>query len=229
MILTVLGKYGPYPPVGGGTSSYKIEGKSTAVALDFGSGALGRFGDRLPDAVVLSHLHYDHISDTFPLVYKLKDRLKVYMPFTECAARDLIFSEEKFEPIRITDGMKARINEFELTFTAMTHSVESYAVTVSDGESVLFYSGDTVCNAKIPELVKNCDFALLDAAQSKDAPSEVPHMKLWQAEDLAAHTRARVVVTHIPPVGFSADEAKERGLEIADEFRSYSIRRTPNE
>ena len=80
MRLTILGNNGPYPAAGGACSSYLLESDSgsTAILVDCGAGALARLEERLPierlDAVVLSHLHYDHMSDMLPLHYALQFR-----------------------------------------------------------------------------------------------------------------------------------------------------------
>ena len=71
MELTILGRYGPLPAAGGATSAYCVASAGTRILLDFGTGALSRTGGGLSgvdaDAIVLSHLHYDHIADIFPI------------------------------------------------------------------------------------------------------------------------------------------------------------------
>ena len=73
MRLTVLGKYGPFPAPGGATSGYLIEQGDTRVLFDCGSGVLTRLLAQCPleqlDAVVLSHLHEDHVADMQVLAY----------------------------------------------------------------------------------------------------------------------------------------------------------------
>ena len=64
MFLTVLGRHGPYPRPGGACSGYFIEDGSTRVLIDCGSGVLSRLMEHVHpahlDAIVLSHLHFDH-------------------------------------------------------------------------------------------------------------------------------------------------------------------------
>ena len=75
MFLTVLGRHGPYPRPGGACSGYLIEDGATRVLVDCGSGVLSRLlGILRPeelDAIVLSHLHFDHCSDLFVMRYAL--------------------------------------------------------------------------------------------------------------------------------------------------------------
>ena len=42
MELTVLGMNGPFPAANGATSGYLVRGEKTRVAMDLGSGTLGR-------------------------------------------------------------------------------------------------------------------------------------------------------------------------------------------
>ena len=76
MKLTVLGCNGPYPEPDGACSGYLLESGETRVLIDCGTGTLARLTAIMPpeklDAVILSHLHYDHMSDMLPLIYKLQ-------------------------------------------------------------------------------------------------------------------------------------------------------------
>ena len=78
MKLTVLGCNGPYPAAGGACSGYLLEAENTRVLLDCGTGVLAALPARMApeelDAVVLSHLHYDHMSDMLPLIYRMQGK-----------------------------------------------------------------------------------------------------------------------------------------------------------
>ena len=73
MYLTILGNNGPFPAPGGACSSYLLESDSgeTKLLIDAGTGSLARLMDiarpETLDAVVLSHLHFDHMSDLLPM------------------------------------------------------------------------------------------------------------------------------------------------------------------
>ena len=73
MKFKVLGKYGPFPPAGGATSGYLLLGKNAKIAFEMGSGVFARLASACaPEnlgALVISHLHYDHISDLGVLNY----------------------------------------------------------------------------------------------------------------------------------------------------------------
>lgn len=230
MILTVLGKYGPYPAAGGGTSSYLLKGGNTFLALDFGSGALGRMRsftelEKL-DALILSHLHNDHVSDVLPLVYALAAKgksLDVYMPQTVCPVKDLIDAVPMFNVKPITDGTEVKIKDLTVKFTRLVHPVESYASTVSDGKSGFFYSGDTSFTDRLFKAAKGCGTLLLDASLPAEAAEGVPHLSVFQAALIARKTRARILLTHVNPEFSPYAEAKTVGLEVVEEMSSYEV------
>ena len=74
MKLTVLGCNGPYPAPGGACSGYLLQEGDTGVLRDCGAGVLAQLEKHMPPqnltAIVLSHLHYDHMSDMLPLIYR---------------------------------------------------------------------------------------------------------------------------------------------------------------
>ena len=90
MKLTILGEYGPFAPAGGACSSYLLQGKHGGnILLDLGNGGLAQMQKYLSisqiDAVVLTHLHFDHISDLQILGYalsqlKLPRKPALYLP-----------------------------------------------------------------------------------------------------------------------------------------------------
>jgi len=79
MRMTVLGKSPSYTDAGGACSGYLIEEGDAALLLDCGNGVfakLRQFVDYVAvDAVVISHMHADHILDLVPFAYAL-----VYAP-----------------------------------------------------------------------------------------------------------------------------------------------------
>ena len=98
MKLTILGKYGPYPAAGGACSGYLIEQGGNHVLIDCGSGVLSRLQQvcKIHDlsAIVLSHLHSDHMADMLVLRYALeigKARgILVWAPFPSICQKILL-------------------------------------------------------------------------------------------------------------------------------------------
>ena len=79
MDLRVLGKSPAWQDAGGACSGYLVEDEGARVLLDCGSGVLGKLRAVVDyadiDAVVVSHLHADHILDLVPYACAL-----VYAP-----------------------------------------------------------------------------------------------------------------------------------------------------
>ena len=89
MIFTVLGMNGPYAAAGGAGSGYLLRDDEMKenILLDCGPGVVARLqkytGLRSLSGVVLSHLHYDHMSDMLALQYALgnwENPLRVVAP-----------------------------------------------------------------------------------------------------------------------------------------------------
>ena len=75
MRLTILGKSPAWADAGGACSGYLVEDGETAIVLDCGNGVFGKLRSRIDyrevDAVVVSHLHGDHLLDLVPFAYAL--------------------------------------------------------------------------------------------------------------------------------------------------------------
>lgn len=76
MKLTVLGNNGPFPSPGGACSGYLLEEDSTKILIDCGNGVLSNLQKICPfedlSAIILTHLHSDHISDLMVLRYAVQ-------------------------------------------------------------------------------------------------------------------------------------------------------------
>lgn len=231
MILTVLGKYGPYAGRGGATSSYLVRGGGANVVLDFGSGALSRLQTYVSlkdlDGIVLSHLHNDHISDLFTLSHYLSNEnqsVNLYLPLTECPQYDFLSGFDCFNLIPAFHLREIRIKGLTLQFSAMTHSIESYGVRVSDGATTLFYSGDTTFNDRIVSAANGADTLLLDCALPTAVAKGAPHMSVSEGAFIGRSLGARVLATHVHPKYSCAAEAKSTGnVELVEEMTDYNV------
>lgn len=235
MKLTVLGKYGPYPPAGGACSSYLIEDGDTHVLLDFGAGAYARLLEHLPasqlDAIALSHLHADHMSDTGVLQYAVEQGrampgLPIFAP-RGCRALDV----PAFRHIRIWDGAQTRVGSLTLTFRSVRHVGEAYAIEVKDdGGKRLFYTGDTGAFAELADYARDCGLLLADACLLEISDPGAPryHMTAAEVGELALAANAgRTLLTHIWGGGMDEDALLRAcgvpGCEVAAEGRAYEV------
>lgn len=204
MKLTIIGNYGPYPVSNQNTSCYLVSGKHTTIALDFGSGAIAGVSSKMDitklDGIVFSHLHYDHISDILPLVYLAdinKIKYNVYMPSMDCPQADIINGASGYNVGFIDESKKVTIGEFSLQFLAVNHPIKTYAIKVTDGKSMLVYSGDTTYFSGLKEFCKGSDIALLDCGNG-DASAGL-HLSLDNAREIASCVRGQVIASHINP------------------------------
>ena len=242
MKLKILGKYGPYPQVGGATSAYAISDEHTTVAFEFGAGAFSRFVaykniDSL-DALILSHFHFDHCSDVGVLGYALQrlaakneaiKPLKIYCPFSDSPLSLAIAGMNAFEIIRVSDGDRVRIGSFDVRFYSVNHPVPCLGFTVSDGNSVFAYGGDSNESVNLERLLENADLALLDGGfLDTDWSESKPHMSVKKCCELAEKYGVKAIITHINPEYNEKDVIEEIGAAsrlccIAEENEEYEI------
>lgn len=204
MKLTVLGCNGPYPEPDGACSGYLLESSRTRVLIDCGTGVLARLTAIMPpeelDAVILSHLHYDHMSDMLPMIYKLQGagkKLPVYAPEGVQPVRALLESAYDVRDIDTLDT----IGDLKLSVLPVRHPVPCRAVRAEAQNCVFCYTGDTnTCDA-IQDFVRDCDLLLADGCFPISLWAEnKPHLSAYLAAEIAAQAKAkRLVVTHFTP------------------------------
>lgn len=208
MRLTVLGNNGPYPIPGGACSGYLLESDSgnTTILLDCGTGVLARLEQCIPldqlDAVVLSHLHYDHMSDMLPMHYALqfnprKKPLNVYAPSQPVEVRKLLAGNQ----IDLWPMNETVIGEMKISFCPVRHPVETYAVAVECDDARFVYTGDSNTDFALELFCDSADVLLADAGlSSADHKESSPHLSAALCGKLAKDTGVkRLLLTHFNP------------------------------
>jgi ribonuclease BN (tRNA processing enzyme) len=247
--VTVLGKYSPYPPAGGAGPGYWVEAEGpdsgTGVLLECGPGVLDRFQKHVGPlskihTVILSHLHFDHISDVMVLRYaaaadsryrELPHHVRIYAPPQPETEFSFLTYKEATSGNALYSGMSLQVGPFKITFHQGIHGIPSFAVRVEGPEGVLAYSGDTCpCDALL-EAAKDADLFLCEASGIEaDADYVAPgHLTARQAGEIASQAGAkRLLLTHIWPL-YDQDELLQEcrdvfaHAELAQEGRCYSI------
>ncbi len=227
MKLHVLGCSGSYAGPDGPASSYLLEsedaeGRTWRVLIDLGSGAFGSLQRVICpstlDAVLISHLHPDHFLDLTGLevFYAYHERndlpfLPIHAPADLadrlCQVHDRPtpvpsgVTEVPFDYRTITDGTEIRIGPLQIQVRAVVHPVEAYGFRITDGTSVLTYSGDTDSCPALEELAQGADVFLCEAGyiEGRDDRFTGVHLTGRRAGEAAAKAQVkRLVLTHIP-------------------------------
>ena len=213
MRLTCLGRYGPYPAPRGRTTSYLLHTDDATMVVDFGSGALSHLLEYVcmdqVDAILLSHLHADHISDMRVLAYMLnplvlsgkREKLKIYLPSSPQREFDEIAGQAAFEAVVVESGKTYSIGGAEVSYQKTIHPVLCYAMRIEQNGSTLAYSADSVFDENLIPFVKNADLLLCDAAFAQEnVPQNAPHMTGGEAGRLAKLAEVKkLLLTHINP------------------------------
>lgn len=217
MRVTVLGRSPSWEDAGGACSGYLVEEGDGRLLVDCGNGVFAKLRTardyRSVGAVVISHLHADHMLDLVPFAYALQygrgapARPRLVAPPGAGAAfrrlcgtwgsEDLIeraFALEEYAP-----GDERSVEGMRLRFTAVPHFVPTCAIDVRGADRGRFtYGADCGPNDAIVELARGTDLLMLEATLDAPEPEE-PRGHLT-AREAGQHARRagvqRLVVTH---------------------------------
>jgi ribonuclease BN (tRNA processing enzyme) len=215
MRLTVLGCAGSFPGPESACSAYLVEVDGFRLLLDFGVGsmsALQRYaGMHSVDAILLSHLHCDHMLDA--CLYVVVRRyapdgpfppLPVYAPVgaPERIAAAYGHPDESVDDVYTFHALRPgtfALGPFSVTVDRVNHPVETYGVRIEHGGRVLAYSSDTApCDALL-RLAQDADVFLCEASYL-DGEDNPPGLHLTGREAGEIATKAgvgRLVLTHL--------------------------------
>ncbi len=243
MKLTCIGRYGPYPRAGASCSCYLLQYNGNNIVIDMGCGSLTKLLGLLRvadiDALVLSHLHADHMGDVLTLRYALDASKKmgqrqmplpVYLPGQPEIESGLICKHGMIDAHIISDGLSANICGIDVMFSLMPHAVPSYAMKFCADGKTFVYSGDTKENDKLAPFAAGADLLLMEAAfLSRDKTPGAPHVDAIEAGRIALDGQVkRMLVTHIFPEYNENDilnEVRESfpSAELIEESKMYEV------
>ncbi len=244
MRLTVLGRYGPYPPAGGACSGYLVEDSGCKILLDCGNGVLSRLQQQVPfwelDAIFLSHLHADHMSDLIIMRYGLEMAMKeniMDVPLPLYATSEPATEYEKFlykncfDLIPLYAGSVVEIKPFIIKAQQVKHSIPTLGFRLETEAETLVYSSDTEYHEELSQFACGADIFLCEANyQEKDLQNSYGnHMTASQAGRIAFNAGVkRLLLTHLHPnneIKTSMAEAGKyyKGVEVASEGQTYLL------
>lgn len=234
MRLTVVGCSGSMSGPDSASSCYLVQAdapdgaggtRTWSIVLDLGSGAFGALLRHLDpahlDAVVLSHLHADHVVDVTGLeVYRryhpggalgpvrllgpagTRERVGALTMEEDLSALDASFTFGEHTP-----GRAVTVGPLRIESVPVEHPVTAFGVRVTgpaeggQGEAVLAYSGDTDACDGLIEVARDADLLLCEAAfqEGRDSVRGI-HLTGHRAGEAATRAAVRrLVLTHLPP------------------------------
>jgi ribonuclease BN (tRNA processing enzyme) len=242
MQMTVLGRYGTFPAPGGACSGYLLEREGKFVLLDCGNGVMSRLQAycRLEDleAVIITHLHDDHVGDLRILKYAIETKrefgtmhkpLKVYLPDEPADIFKGLVYPKAFDMVRIHPFSIIEEAGMKFRFAPMVHSIPSYAISVEADGKKLVYSGDTVMHGGLSEFAREADLFLCEATVAIEGTVPIPHLSAGQAGRTAVEAGVRrLLLTHL---WCEEDSEKCRmeaqaycaDAEVAEELKVYLV------
>jgi len=254
MRLTILGRSPASPNPGEACAGYLVEGGGARVLVDIGPGVVAQLLERHHpdelDAVVVSHLHADHMLDLVTLRYvypwrarPYDERLRVILPPGSAdQMRDLargVGNERHFEDsFRLSehDGSGTlRFGGLTITPVETQHYIPCWGFRLEAENRRLAYTADTAPCGGLSDLADAPDLLLSEAtlrSLDEDATPPEPRGHLLPAEagEAGRTGRARrLMLTHLPVDGngdWARDEAADAfdgSVEVAEPSRSYEI------
>src|SRR3954454_9160048 len=228
MRVTVLGKSPSWQDVDGACSGYLLAEGDTHVVLDMGNGVFGklrRFRDYTEiDAVVLSHLHADHILDVVPYAYALtyaprQQPVPVHVwPGTDEPARPRLIAppgardvfrriagawgpeeliDNAFDLCEYGQGDEATVGPLTFAFHEVPHFTRTHAVAVysADHDRRFTFSADSAPSEALVEFARDTDLLFVEATLPRpEREGPRGHLTPREAGDHAKLAGARRVV-----------------------------------
>ncbi|MDA0182750.1 MBL fold metallo-hydrolase [Solirubrobacter phytolaccae] len=237
MRITVLGKSPAWQDADGACSGYLVEGGGQSVLLDCGPGVFAKLRTRLPyervDAVVITHLHADHVMDLVPFASGIR-----YRPWEGAAPRPKLYAPPGAREVfaRLCEGGSMSADHIELAFdltiydpaAALTlgglgvrfqpvpHYIPANAVEFSDGGARFTFGADCGPSEDLVAFAAGTDVLMVEATLLEpEPPDDRGHLTPFEAGEHAAAAGAkRLVLTHF---------AEEAGPDwvISEAARAY--------
>jgi ribonuclease BN (tRNA processing enzyme) len=224
MIATVLGSAAAGGNPGSGCSGYLVQSGPTNVLVDCGSGTIAELKRRIEirrlNAIVISHMHLDHILDLVTLrgairyaPVPLDERIALWLPPGGveildglAAPLDLdhhspLFFDHAFETAEYNPIDSLQIGEISLDFAPTQHPMPTWAMRIarSGSERALGYTADSGPVTNLAAFFHEVQTLIAEATllHSETSPVERAHMTAREAGRLAQTCQAKqLVLTH---------------------------------
>jgi ribonuclease BN (tRNA processing enzyme) len=211
--ITVLGKSPAFQDVNGACSGYLVEGGGKKILLDCGPGVFAKLRTHTAyheiDAVVISHLHADHVIDLVTFASALrygahpaKPRL-IAPPGAKAVLTALCAGgsmrgdhiEGVFELTTYDPADTIALGEIETTFRPVPHYIPCNAVQFAHNGQRITYGADCGPNESLVDFAKDTDLLIAEATLPE--PDDEGHLTPFQAGEHGAKAKAkRLMLTH---------------------------------
>lgn len=245
MKITILGNSGPYPGIGSACSGYLLEYKDYKILIDCGNGTLSRLQKYIKsfdelDAIILTHLHSDHIADAMVLRYaiginkekgNIEKSIPLYAPMDPQETYVSLQFKDAFIMNKLEETTVLSFDGLRLTFKKMSHPIETYGIMMENEEQKLVYSSDTKLCDNIIELAKNADLLICECGLlERDKSDNIFHLTAKEVGEIATISNTQnLLITHIWP-GYKANDLLEEvktqykgQVNVAEEYKTYEI------
>lgn len=215
MRLTVLGCAGSFPGPEAACSAYLLEAEGFRLLIDFGTGSLSALqryvGLHSVDAIILTHLHSDHILDAVSYVVVrryapegARPPLPLYAPSGAPSRLAYAYSDHEgpVDDVYTFHSLAPGtfpIGPFRVTVDRVNHPVETYGVRLEHNGRSLCYSSDTAPCEAILRLASGVDVFLCEASylDGVDNPPDL-HLTGREAGEIATKADVgRLLLTHL--------------------------------
>ena len=254
MRLTILGRSPATPNPGEACAGYLVEGDGSRVLVDIGPGVVAQLLQRHHpdelDAVVVSHMHADHMLDLVTLRYVYpwrarpkEERLRVVLPPGSAdqmldlakGVGNARHFEDSFRLSEHDGSTPVTFGGLSLTPIETQHYIPCWGFRIESEGRRLAYTADTAPCGGLNDLADAPDLLLSEAtlrSLDEDAVPPEPRGHLTPAEaGEAAHKGGarRLMLTHLPVNGDGdwatreASESFQAAVMMAKPSQTYEI------
>lgn len=252
MRITVLGKSPAWQDADGACSGYLVEGGGQVVLLDCGPGVFAKLRTRVPyeqvDAIVISHLHADHVMDLVPFASGLR-----YRPWDGSAPRPRLYAppgapdvfaklceggsmspdhlELAFDVVLYDPAEPLTLGGLDVRFQPVPHYIPANAVEFSDAGARFTFGADCGPSEDLARFATGTDLLMVEATLLEpEPPDDRGHLTPFEAGEHAERAGAkRLVLTHFAAeagadwVRSEAARAYAGPVEAAHEGATYTV------
>lgn len=215
--IDILGYWGGFPQYNEATAGIYLKTDQSQVLLDCGSGVMAKIPETYDfvnlDALILTHLHADHIADVRILQYRMNNairtgkrqrKLTIYTPASPQLEFDYLHDDYTSMVAVYDENTKLVINDLEFTFHRNIHAYEAYTINVKHADQKLSYCTDSEYQESLVPFVKGADLFICEATNTINATHSAGkgHMSDLEAAQLAESAQVKeLVLFHLPSDG----------------------------